>query len=88
MDALEAMYTTRAMRRVKKDPIPELVQKKILDAAIRAPSGGNTQGWRFLLVDDAGVYVMDPVSGHYTTCHSLSSSAERRIRKLARETAR
>ena len=55
MDAVEAMYTTRAMRRVKTDPIPELVQKKILDAAIRAPSGGNTQGWRFLLVDDAGV---------------------------------
>jgi nitroreductase len=55
MDALEAMYTTRAMRRVKADPIPELVQKKILDAAIRAPSGGNTQGWRFLLVDDSGV---------------------------------
>ncbi|MEO1935557.1 MAG: nitroreductase family protein [Myxococcales bacterium] len=55
MDALEAMYTTRAMRRIKTDPIPELVQKKILDAAIRAPSGGNTQGWRFLLVDDSGV---------------------------------
>ncbi len=52
MDAYEALYTTRAMRRVKQDPIPEQVQKKILDAAIRAPSGGNTQGWRFLLVDD------------------------------------
>ena len=52
MDAMEALYTTRAMRRVKPDPIPEAVQKKILDAAIRAPSGGNTQGWRFLLVDD------------------------------------
>ena len=55
MDAYEAMYTTRAMRRVKKDPIPEDVQKRILDAAIRAPSGGNTQGWRFLLVDDPGI---------------------------------
>ncbi len=55
MDALEAMYTTRAMRRVKTDPIPEAVQKKILDAAIRAPSGGNTQGWRFLLVDAPGI---------------------------------
>jgi len=32
-----------------------LVQKKILDAAIRAPSGGNTQGWRFMLVDDPAV---------------------------------
>lgn len=52
MDAYEALYTTRAMRRVKPDPIPEAVQKRILDAAIRAPSGGNTQGWRFVLVDD------------------------------------
>jgi len=55
MDAYEALYTTRAMRRVKPDPIPEEVQKRILDAAIRAPSGGNTQGWRFLLVDDPDV---------------------------------
>jgi nitroreductase len=66
MDALEAMYTTRAMRRVKTDPIPMLIQKKILDAAIRAPSGGNTQGWRFLLVDDAGVKAeLGPI---YRTC--------------------
>ena len=50
MDAIEAIYTTRAMRRVKPDPIPEDVQKKILDAAVRAPTGGNAQGWRFLLV--------------------------------------
>ena len=55
MDVYEALYTTRAMRRVKPDPIPVEVQKKILDAAIRAPSGGNTQNWRFMLVDDAGV---------------------------------
>ncbi len=51
----EALYTTRAMRRVRPDPIPDDVQARILDAAIRAPSGGNTQGWRFLLVDDPGV---------------------------------
>jgi len=55
MDIREALYTTRAMRRVKSDPIPEDVQQRILDAAIRAPSGGNTQGWRFLFVDDAEV---------------------------------
>ena len=41
------------MRRVKPDPIPLAVQQKILDAAIRAPSGGNAQMWRFMLVDDA-----------------------------------
>ena len=55
MDIDEALYTTRAMRRVKPDPIPMAVQAKILDAAIRAPSGGNTQNWRFLLVDDKDV---------------------------------
>jgi nitroreductase len=53
MDVYEALYTTRAMRRVRPDPIPEGVQARILDAAIRAPSGGNSQNWRFLLVDDA-----------------------------------
>ena len=52
MDIYEALYTTRAMRRVKPDPIPMDVQAKILDAAIRAPTGGNMQSWRFMLVDD------------------------------------
>ena len=51
MDLLEALYTTRAMRRVKTDPISKEIQAKILDAAIRAPTGGNAQGWRFMLVE-------------------------------------
>ncbi|HET6954046.1 MAG TPA: nitroreductase family protein [Acidimicrobiales bacterium] len=55
MDVHEALYTTRAMRRVTTDPIPTDVQARILDAAIRAPSGGNAQNWRFLLVDDPAV---------------------------------
>ena len=52
MDAREVLYTTRAMRRVKPDPIPEDVIARILDAAIRAPSGGNAQSWKFVVVDD------------------------------------
>jgi nitroreductase len=55
VDVYEALYTTRAMRRVKPDPIPADVQAKILDAAIRAPSGGNSQNWRFILVDGPAV---------------------------------
>ena len=50
MELHEALYTTRAMRRVKPDPIPDEVVARIMDAAIRAPSGGNQQRWRFLLV--------------------------------------
>lgn len=53
MDIYEVLYTTRAMRRLKPDPVPIEVQARIMDAAIRAPSGGNMQDWRFLLVDDA-----------------------------------
>jgi len=55
MDIYEALYTTRAMRRVRPDPIPLEVQARMLDAAIRAPSGGNSQNWRFLLADDTDV---------------------------------
>jgi len=55
VDVFEALYTTRAMRRVRPDPVPSDVQASILDAAIRAPTGGNAQNWRFLLVDDAEV---------------------------------
>ena len=43
------------MRRVRPDPVPAAVQAKILDAAIRAPSGGNSQNWRFILVDSADI---------------------------------
>ena len=50
MEIHEALYTTRAMRRMKPDPIPPDVQARILDAAIRAPHVG--EQWRFLLVDD------------------------------------
>ena len=53
MDIYEAIYTTRAMRRLKPDAIPYDVQARILDAAIRAPKIGD--GWRFILVDDPGI---------------------------------
>ena len=48
----EAIYTARALRRLKPDPLPEDVLTKILDAAIRAPSAGNAQTWTFLVVRD------------------------------------
>src|SRR5438067_8370743 len=52
MDAREALYTTRAMRRMAPDPVPPDVVARILDAGIRAPSGGNEQAWRFLAVTE------------------------------------
>jgi nitroreductase len=52
MDVFEALYTTRAMRRVSEDPIPDDVLKQMIDAGIRAPSGSNRQGWKFIVVTD------------------------------------
>lgn len=52
MELFEALYTTRAMRRVAPDPVPEETVKIMIDAAVRAPSGGNTQNWRFVTVTD------------------------------------
>src|SRR5215831_8915214 len=49
----EAMYTARALRRLKPDPVPDEVITRVLDAAIRAPSGGNAQNWIFIVVREA-----------------------------------
>ena len=48
----EAMFTQRAIRRFKPDPIPDDVMEDIMQATIRAPNGGNTQQWRFIIVKD------------------------------------
>jgi nitroreductase len=48
----EAVYSARSIRRLKPDPVPEGLITKILDAAIRAPSGGNAQSWAFVVVRD------------------------------------
>jgi nitroreductase len=48
----EAIYSARSIRRLKSDPIPEELLTQILDAAIQAPSGGDAQGWGFIVVRD------------------------------------
>src|SRR5256885_3508000 len=51
----EIMQTTRSMRRLKPDPVPPALIRKILEAGISAPSGGNMQRWRFLVIRDAAI---------------------------------
>jgi nitroreductase len=48
----EAMFTQRAIRRFKRDPIPPADVELVLEAAVRAPNGGNLQPARFLVVTD------------------------------------
>lgn len=49
----DAIYSARALRRLKPDPVPEEIITRILDAAIRAPSAGNAQNWAFVVVRDS-----------------------------------
>jgi len=48
----EAMYTQRAIRRLKPDPISDEDIKTLIDAAQKAPNGGNQQPARFLVLKD------------------------------------
>ena len=52
-DVFEIMHTTRAMRRLKPDPVPDELIKKILQAGMCAANGGNSQRWRFMVIKDA-----------------------------------
>ena len=54
-DLFEIMQTTRSMRRLKPDPVPAALIRKILEAGTFAPSGGNMQRWRFLVIRDAKI---------------------------------
>src|SRR6185503_7028513 len=51
-DHFEIIHNTRAMRRLKPDPVPDALIKKILEAGVCAPNGANLQTWRFLVVKD------------------------------------
>ena len=49
----DAINAQRAIRYFKTDPITDDVLDQILNAALRAPSGGNSQPWAFVAVRDA-----------------------------------
>lgn len=55
MDLFDLMRNTRAMRRLKPDPVPDELVRKILEAGICAPNGSNRQTWRFLVVKDRAI---------------------------------
>jgi nitroreductase len=51
----EAMFSQRSIRKLRKDPIPVDDIRLILEAAVRAPSGGNSQPARFLVLTERGL---------------------------------
>ncbi len=55
MGLFEAMFSQRQITRFKPDPVPREAIEKIIEAAIKAPSGGNTQPWHFVAITDSGL---------------------------------
>ncbi len=59
----EAIYSQRAMRYFKPDPVPDELIRKLIEAGTKAPSGGNRQGWKFLVITDKAT--KDRIAGYY-----------------------
>jgi nitroreductase len=52
LSVLEALHSTPARRYLSDQPIPDDVLWALLDAAVRGPSGGNSQAWGWVVVRD------------------------------------
>lgn len=48
----EAIFSQRAIRKLKPDPVSDELVHKLIEAATKAPSGGNRQPWAFVVVRD------------------------------------
>ena len=53
MDLIDTLRTTGAIREFTAEPVPDEVLARVLDTARYAPSGGNRQGWRVVVLQDA-----------------------------------
>jgi nitroreductase len=69
LDVIEAIKTRKSIRGFKKDSVPREIIQKILETAIRTPSGMNTQPWEFVVVSGK---VLDQVQEE---CGKLFSEA-------------
>lgn len=54
-DVESVIYTRRSVRLYRDKQVPEYLVRRVLEAGRYAPSAGNTQGWRFVVVRDAAV---------------------------------
>ena len=62
-DLIEIIRSTRAMRRLKPDPVPPELINQILRAGTAAPPASNMYGWRFLVIRDQAI--KDAVADRY-----------------------
>jgi len=69
----EAIYSQRTLRRLKPDPVPDDLVRKLIEAATKAPSGGDRQPWAFIVIreqatkDKIGAWYRDAWDRTYGT---------------------
>jgi len=87
------MSTQRAVRRLRLDPIPDDVVERVLQAACWAPTGGNGQQWRIVVLKDPGCKramadLYAPIWRDYAKDYAMKISriADERQRESARRT--
>jgi nitroreductase len=78
MDLFEAMRCAPTTRRFKTDPVPREVLVRALENARFAPSGGNRQGWRVVVVEDPErrVALRDLYLPHWRAYTELTGAAQ------------
>ena len=85
MEAIEAMETCRAIRHLKSDPVPDPLVERVVYAATRAPSPGNSQGWDFVVVRDPATksrirdLIAEPMSRVRSALAPPTDSEQRRM---------
>lgn len=51
----DAMMTQRAIRRLRPDPVDDALVLRLIEIALKAPTGSNAQNWEFVMVRDPAV---------------------------------
>ncbi len=74
MNLFEAIFSQRSFTRFRPDPVPREAIDKIIDAATKAPNGGNRQPWEFIAITDPEV--ISKVGGVYKEVWLNAQGAE------------
>jgi nitroreductase len=91
-DVWDVLATARSIRRLSDEPVDEATLRRCLEAATWAPSGGNAQHWRFIVLDSpemravvqqaatASLKIIEPIYGMSRPDPADMSRAARRNR--------
>ena len=83
LSLFDAIHTQRAIRRFTDEPVAEDAIQRILEAAVRAPSGRNRQPWRFVIIRDK--VTKQQVGDYYRRACEASGIGQERIPELSKK---